>query len=95
MSAGQRRGKAIEIVAHEASRLGIKTTRGRRLEPKHVAEWYDETDSKARDLRAMFHNAVVERLGADVRREIGKAATVLLSQCVAFSKTFAGFPINP
>jgi len=71
MSAGQRRGKAIEIVAHEASRLGIKTTRGRRLEPKHVAEWYDETDSEARDLRAMFHNAVVERLGADVRREIG------------------------
>ena len=71
MSVGQCRPKAIEIVAQEASRLGIKTTRGHRLDPKHVAEWYDETDGNAQNLRAMFHKAVVARFGEVVRQEIG------------------------
>jgi hypothetical protein len=75
MSAGQCRPKAIEIVAQEARRLGIKTARGHRLEPKHVAEWYDETHSEAQDLRAVFHDAVVERFGEVVRQEIGRGET--------------------
>jgi hypothetical protein len=70
MTAGQRPPKAIEIVAKEADRLGIKTARGHRLEPRHVAEWYDETDGRGTNLRARFYRAIVERFGETLRQEI-------------------------
>jgi hypothetical protein len=70
MTAGQRRLKAIEIVAKEASRLGIKSARGHQLEPKHVTEWYDETDDRGNGLRSIFYNGIIEHFGDTLRQAI-------------------------
>ena len=61
MESGESLGDAINIVASEARRLGIRSNGGEPVSNKRVEEWYYETDKRGDNLRGLMFRAIMER----------------------------------